>query len=238
MKFKTYGKKSNPVVILVHGEHTSTWSYEEHAQILSENFFVVLPQWMENFLSIEDSAQRIMDYLKALKPSKIALIVGTEMGGQIVLQLVSANPFICSDCVLESVPLESKQKKYFIFNLLFLFTKLPFVIRMNACRLHIPADKYDDFCETQKNRNYTDYKNMMKAKDEFRLPSLYRVQAQTLILVGEYEGKKARKDAQKLYRAMIDSHLEFTKTKAAGEFSLTQPQYFSVRLMKLYNSIF
>ena len=239
MKFKEYGKKGAPIVVLVHGEYASSWNYEEQAVILSEHFFVILPQWGfgQKFESIHQCAEEIVEYLESHEYGRISVLAGTGMGGQIILDILSENPFLCSDCILESVPLGVATKEAPWASLLYILSKIPLLVHLKACQFHIPGDKYNEFLEDQKKETYTNYQNMMKARSEFKLPSLYRVQAKTLILVGENESKPYRQSAQLLYRSLIDSELELTHTKVPGEFGRSQTQYYVVRLIKLYRSI-
>lgn len=237
MKFREYGKKGQPIIVMIHGEYATGWNYEEQSLLLSEHFFVIVPEWekSQDFKSIEQCAQEIEQYLIENKYGRIAILIGTGIGGLITIKILSENPFLCSDCILESVPLLDHKTIYPKF--LFSLTKLPFVIRYNAYRYHIPFEKYGKFRTNQKQRTYETYANILQAKKTFQLPKLYRVQAKTLILVGEHENKRAKQSAQMLYRSLIDSELEYTKTSISGEFSRNTAQYCVVRLMKLYQSI-
>ena len=239
MKFKEYGKKGSPVIVMIHGENASAWNYEEQAILLSEHFFVILPEWEkdQNFKTIEESAKEIEDYITEHKYGRIAMLTGTGVGGMIVIQIISENPFLCSDCILESVPLSFMSKSKLISDIQYFLLKLPFAIRFKAYAQRIPYEKYEAYYQDQKLRTYATHRNIEYAKQTFQLPKLYRVQAKTLILVGENENKKAKKAAQILYRSLIDSELETTKTRVSGEFSRNHPQYYVVRLMKLYKSI-
>ena len=237
MKFREYGKKGQPIIVMIHGEYATGWNYEEQSLLLSEHFFVVVPEWEQDqdFKSIEQCAQEIEQYLNEKKYGRIAILIGTGIGGLITIKILSENPFLCSDCILESVPLLNNQM--IMPKFLFTMTKIPFIIRYNAYRYRIPFEKYEQFRINQKQRTYETYTNILQSKKTFQLPKLYRVQAKTLILVGNHENKRAQKSAQLLYRSLIDSELEYTKTKISGEFSRNTAQYCVVRLMKLYQSI-
>ena len=239
MKFKEYGKKGSPVVVLIHGEYASSWNFEEEALLLSDHFHVILPQWgFDNeFESIHQSSQEVIDYIEKKHYGRISILAGTGMGGQIVLDILAENPFICSDCILESVPVNINKNGTISTSLSYVISKIPFMLRLKACRLHIPGEKYEEFCYDQKREKYETYKKKMQEKNTYQIPKLYRVQAKTLILVGESEKKMYKKSAQALYRKIIDSELETTKTHISGEFSRNHTQYYIVRLLKLYQSI-
>ena len=237
MKFKEYGKKGQPIIVMIHGEYATGWNYEEQSILLSEHFFVIVPEWeqSQDFVSIEQCVSEIEQYLSAKKYGRIAILIGTGIGGLITVKLLSENPFLCSDCILESVPV--LENKNIVSKCIYSLSKIPCIIRYNAYRYRIPFDKYEQFHRDQKRRTYETYKNIVQAKNTFQMPKLYRVQAKTLVLVGDHESKQAKQSAQLLYRSLIDSELEYTKTKVSGEFSRNTAQYCVVRLMKLYKSI-
>ena len=43
MKFKTFGRKENPAVVLVHGGGLSWWSLRKIISLLEEEYYLVAP---------------------------------------------------------------------------------------------------------------------------------------------------------------------------------------------------
>lgn len=43
MKFHEFGNKKSPHIMLIHGGGNAWWNYLRQAQVLSENYYVILP---------------------------------------------------------------------------------------------------------------------------------------------------------------------------------------------------
>mgnify|MGYP000376338553 CR=1 FL=1 len=71
MKFHEFGDKNLPSILLIHGGGSSWWNYLRQARILSEEYRVILPnlnghgeEYQLDYVSTEDSALEILDYIK------------------------------------------------------------------------------------------------------------------------------------------------------------------------------
>ena len=72
MKFHEFGDKNLPPILLIHGGGSSWWNYLRQARILSKDYRVILPtlnghgeEYQLDYVSTEDSALEILDYVKA-----------------------------------------------------------------------------------------------------------------------------------------------------------------------------
>ena len=72
MKFHEFGDKNLPSILLIHSGGSSWWNYLRQARILSEEYRVILPtlnghgeEYQLDYVSTEDSAFEILDYIKA-----------------------------------------------------------------------------------------------------------------------------------------------------------------------------
>lgn len=96
MKFHEFGDKNLPPILLIHGGGSSWWNYLRQARILSEKYRVILPtlnghgeEYQLAYVSTEDSALEILDYIKANCSGKLFAIGGVSLGGQIAMELLS-----------------------------------------------------------------------------------------------------------------------------------------------------
>ena len=71
MKFHEFGDKNLPPILLIHGGGSSWWNYLRQARILSGEYRVILPtlnghgeEYHLDYVSTEDSALEILDYIK------------------------------------------------------------------------------------------------------------------------------------------------------------------------------
>ena len=96
MKFHEFGDRNLPPILLIHGGCSSWWNYLRQARILSEDYRVILPtlnghgeEYHIDYVSTEDSALDILDYVKAHSGGEVLVIGGVSLVGQIVMVLLS-----------------------------------------------------------------------------------------------------------------------------------------------------
>ena len=77
-------------ILLIHGGGSSWWNYLRQARILSGEYRVILPtlnghgeEYHLDYVSTEDSALEILDYIKEHCGGKVFAIGGVSLGGQI-----------------------------------------------------------------------------------------------------------------------------------------------------------
>ena len=83
MKFHEFGDKNLPPVLLIHGGGSSWWNYLRQARLLSHNYHVILPtlnghgeEYQKDYISTEDSAQEILDYVRQNCGGKLFAVGG------------------------------------------------------------------------------------------------------------------------------------------------------------------
>ena len=143
MKFHEFGDKNLPPILLIHGGGSSWWNYLRQARILSEKYRVILPtlngHGEENqldYVSTEDSALKILDYIKANCGGKLFAIGGVSLGGQIAMELLSLDSEIAEKAIIDGslcIP-QPRLAKISIF-LVSLFGKLMF--NKFSCKLQL-----------------------------------------------------------------------------------------------------
>ena len=69
MNYKEFGKQNSDVIILLHGGGLSWWNYRKEAEMLQNDFHVILPvldghaESDRNFTTIEDNAKEIISFI-------------------------------------------------------------------------------------------------------------------------------------------------------------------------------
>lgn len=207
MKFHEFGDKNLPSILLIHGGGSSWWSYLRQARSLSEEYRVILPtlnghgeEYQLDYVSTEDSALEILDYIKANCGGKLLAIGGVSLGGQIAMELLSLDSEIAEKAIIDGslcIP-QPRLAKISIF-LVSLFGKLMFnkfscklqLSIMNKCypRLAYPDELKNYFMEdlprTPIKTLVTIYKTYM---GHYKLKSrISKSKAQALYIYGEKE---------------------------------------------------
>ena len=94
MVVKEYGKTNKDTIILLHGGGLSWWNYEEVAELLKDEYHIILPildghAGSDNdFTNIEDNADEIIKYIDDNYDGNVKLIGGLSLGGQILLDIL------------------------------------------------------------------------------------------------------------------------------------------------------
>ena len=106
MRAIEFAKEKPLTVILLHGGGLSWWNYKEAAQLLAQNYHVVIPLLDGHagsdcdFTSIEDTAGRICEDIQARFGGSV-FAIGLSIGGQILVEMLSRKPDICQYAVIE-----------------------------------------------------------------------------------------------------------------------------------------
>ena len=109
MIFKEFGDKRRPTIILLHGGGLSWWSFTEIIAFLKTEYYVVAPiidghgeDGATTFVSIRDSAQKLIRHIDANYQGKVLAICGVSLGAQIVVEVLSQRTDIAEFAVIQS----------------------------------------------------------------------------------------------------------------------------------------
>ena len=143
MKFHEFGDKNLPPILLIHGGGGSWWSYLRQARLLSHNYHVILPtlnghgeEYQEDYISTEDSAQEILDYVRQNCGGKLFALGGVSLGGQIAMELLSLDSDIAEKAIIDgSICIPQPRLARFSILLVSLFGKLMF--SKSSCKFQL-----------------------------------------------------------------------------------------------------
>lgn len=221
MKFHEFGDKNLPPILLIHGGGSSWWNYLRQARILSEEYRIILPtlnghgeEYQLDYVSTEDSALEILDYIKANYGGKLFAIGGVSLGGQIAMELLSLDSEIAEKAIIDGslcIP-QPRLAKISIF-LVSLFGKLMF--NKFSCKLQLSMMNklYPQLAYPDEIKNY--YMEDMQRAPIKTLVIIYKTymghyklnsrisksKAQVLYIYGEKE-LKCVKESARLFQQM------------------------------------
>ena len=207
MKFHEFGDKNLPSILLIHGGGSSWWNYLRQARILSEEYRVILPtlnghgeEYQLDYVSTEDSALEILDYIKANCGGKLLAIGGVSLGGQIAMELLSLDSEIAEKAIIDgSLCIPQPRLARFSILLISLFGKLMFSKPVCKLQLRLMNKIYPQLAYPDEIKNYymedmprtpiktlaTIYKTYM---GHYKLKSrISKSKAQVLYIYGEKE---------------------------------------------------
>ncbi|WP_455459054.1 alpha/beta hydrolase [Streptococcus salivarius] len=244
MKFHEFGDKNLPSILLIHGGGSSWWNYLRQARILSHKYYVILPtlnghgeEYQKDYISTEDSAQKILNYVRQNCGGKLFAVGGVSLGGQIAMELLSLDSDIAEKAIIDGslcIP-QSRLAKISIF-LVALFGKLMF--SKLSCKLQlrmmnklypklaypeeIKAYYLEDLPRTPIKTLVTIYKTYM---GHYKLKSrISKSKAQVLYIYGEKELNCVKESAKLFQQLHLNTILYEAKGYNHGYLSAYLPQ--------------
>ncbi|MBR3311799.1 MAG: alpha/beta hydrolase [Solobacterium sp.] len=241
MQYKEYGKGNTDTIILLHGGGLSWWNYRSEAELLQEEYHVILPVLDGHadsgrpFTSIEDNASELISFIDENCGGQVLLIGGLSLGAQILLETLSQRSDICRYAVLESAAvIPSKLTNVLIgpaFGSSYGLIKNRSFAKMQFKSLRIREDLFEDYYRDTCKISKPDMIAFMKANTSYSLKeSLADTTAQVHILAGEKENREILRSADLIQKALPSSSLNILPDLHHGEFSLNYPEQY-VRYM-------
>lgn len=221
MRFHEFGYKNFPHILLIHGGGNSWWNYLRQARILSDKFHVILPtldghgeEYQRDYISTENSAQQIMDYIKNNCNGKLFAIGGVSLGGQIAIELLSLDSDIAQKAIIDgSICIPQPNLSRISTIVVKIFGKLMFSKSASKIQLSLMEKIYPNMAYPEEIENYyvedmprLPMKTLVKMyktyMGKYRLKeSITESKAQVLYIYGEKE-MRCVKESAKLFQKM------------------------------------
>ena len=253
MIFHEFGDKNFPDILLIHGGGNSWWNYLRQARMLSDKYHVILPtldghgeEYQKEYISTENSAQQIFEYIKNNCDRKLLVIGGVSLGGQITIELLSLDSDIAEKAIIDgSICIPQPKLARICTVIVKLFGKIMFSKSASKIQLGLMKKMYPNMAYPEEIENYyiedmprvpiktlvTIYQTYM---GRYRLKdTITESKAQVLYIYGEKE-MKCVKESAKLFQKM---HPDCTLYEAKGYNHGYLSTYLPLEWMELVNHI-
>ncbi len=247
MKVIEYGTHNTRVIMLLHGGGLSWWNYRAEAEILGEQFYVILPvldghsDSENDFVSISENAERIISFINEKYAGSIMLIGGLSLGAQVLLEILARRKNICKFAIVESASiLPSKMT-----NALVEATVSPSygliqqrwfsLLQSKSLKISqsLFEDYYRDSCKITK-KNLTSF---LKSSTSYEVnEGIRNTDAKVRIVVGQKEQRTLLKSAKILSEMISTSSIEIKPGLYHGEYSLNQPNQYVAELLRMISA--
>ncbi|MFZ2539179.1 MAG: alpha/beta hydrolase [Oscillospiraceae bacterium] len=236
MKFKEYGNGDLPTIILLHGGGLSWWSIKNIADDLKDNYHIVIPiidghgeDGETTFVSIEDSADKLIQYIDQTQGGTVFAIGGLSIGAQIVVEILSKRETIAEFAIVESALLYPiKGTAALTVPMLKLFYGLinkKWFAKMQAKTLFVPKHMFKQYYQDSLKISKQSLINITLSNGDYNLnDSVGKTKAKVLIIVGSKELGIMKKSANRLHSIIENSELYIADKMGHGEISLLQHQ--------------
>jgi pimeloyl-ACP methyl ester carboxylesterase len=246
MKFRAFGDTNLPAIVLLHGGGLSWWSLQKIVNQLQSHYHVITPiidghgeDGEEIFISIEDSANKLIQFIDSELGGKVFALGGLSLGAQIVVEILSCRDDIAHYAIIESalvLPLPYLSLLVPItYKLCYGLMKKKWFSRLQAKTLFVPDELYQHYYEDSLKVSRQSLINIALSNSNYRLKQTIRnTQSRVLIIVGEKELPAIKKSAYTLHKAIPASTLYFAPKMRHGELSLAHPS----KYVKIIRSFF
>lgn len=239
-----YGKENSDVIILLHGGGLSWWNYREAAEILQKNYHVVIPVLdghagsHKDFVSIEENAIEIIDYIDQNHNGYVLLMGGVSLGGQILVEILARRSDICNFAIIESVlVLPMKMTHYLVRSMIAMsygLIKQTWFAKLQFKELHIKNELYDDYYRDTCKISKENMISFLKANSWYEIDEkISKTQAKVFITVGDKEQGIMIRSARKLNEMIPGSILEIQTGLYHGEYSINYAEKYAEKVKLL-----
>lgn len=248
MIIKEYGTDKKDTIILLHGGGLSWWNYREVAELLQEEFHIILPILDghtgsdRSFSSIEDNAKEIIKYIDEKCGGSVLMIGGLSLGGQVLLEILSQRKDICRYAIVEStMAIPSKFTHAMIkpaFSSSFGLIKHRWFSKLQFKSLHMKEDLFDYYYQDTCGIKKEDMIAFLQANTAYKLKeSIKDCQAKVYIYIGEKETSGIKKSAALIKKSLQEAKLTILPGLYHGEFSINYPKMYVSEVGKLIKDI-
>ena len=231
MKYVEYGQENKEVIILLHGGGLSWWNYREVAELLQDDYHVVLPILNghagsdKDFVSIEENADGIIAFIDEKFGGSVFAIGGLSLGAQIVAEILSKRKDICRYAIIESALVMPMKVTHALIkpmmDMSYGLIKKKWFAKLQFKSLKMKDELFDDYYKDTCQISKENMVSFLSANSNYILKeAIADTGAKVCILVGQKENKKMRDSAQRLHDAIPGSWLVALKGKYHGEYSL------------------
>ena len=247
MEILEFGDKEKDKIILIHGFETPYQIWEKYIEHYKNNYHIIVPilqghnpNIKEDFISFEESAKDIEDYIISRYGNNVFAIYGMSMGGVLTSQIWQNKKLDIDKVILESSPLISYNRLMTL-----MMTKQYLMLThktqardkrvvTQAVNSIIPKDKLDVFLAMMDNMSDTTITNYIRQIGSYKLPSNIDTPNTEVYY---YYGTKinellAKKTAEYIRRNYPNSKIKCFQGKGHCEDSLLNP---SVMITELDN---
>lgn len=247
MIFKEFGNENKDVIILLHGGGLSWWNYKNEIELLKSKYHIILPILNghagsdKSFISIEDNANEIIDFIDDNFNGNVKLIGGLSLGGQILLEILSKRNNICEYALIESsnvIPSKLTNKLIKpMFSSSYGLIKNKTFSKLQFDSLHINKELFDDYYKDTCLIKKEDMISFLIASTSFKLKeSIKNIKTKTFIYIGEKENKTIKDSADIINKTIPNSIKTILPNLYHGEYSINNPILYVQEINKILNN--
>ena len=246
MIFKGKGDINKPIVLLLHGGGLSDWSLENTTKLFVNDYSVITTiidghgeDSYTEFISIEDSADKIISYIKTNLGGSIYAICGLSIGAQIICEILAREKFIVKYAVIESALVYPIKIATLLtvptYELTYGLIKKRWFSKIQAKSLCVPENLFETYYNDSIKMSKQSLINITKSNGNYSLKSsVSDTTTKVLIIVGGKEISIMKKSAKLINEKLKNSKLLVLPKLKHGEFSLVHYNQYEKVVKELF----
>lgn len=237
MNYKEYGKGNQKTVVLLHGGGLSWWNYREAAELLQDDYRVILPILDghagsdRSFTAIEDNAAEIIDFIRSDLGGSVYLLGGLSLGAQVALEILSQQSDICERAIIESaMVIPSKVTHAMIRPSIacsYGLIKKKWFARLQFKSLKIKDELFEDYYRDTRAITKEDMTSFLRANTSYSLKqSVKNSTADVRVCYGSKETRGIKRSAVRIKEMLPTAAVVELSGMAHGDFSINHAEGF------------
>jgi len=177
------------------------------------------------FISIEDSANKLIEYIDNKHNGQVYAIGGLSIGAQIVVEALSKRAKLSEYAIVESALIYpiigTKLLAIPAYKMCYGLIKKEWFSKLQAKTLFVSKELFEQYYRDSVNISKQSLINITLSNGNYEFKeSLIDVETKVLIIVGSKELKIMKKSANKLHKIIENSEIYFADKMGHGELSL------------------
>lgn len=239
-----YGERSKETMFFLHGGGLSWWNYREVGESLGQDYHVIIPILDghagsdREFISIEENARGIIEYIDSTCNGSVLLIGGLSLGAQILLEMLAQRRDICKYAIIESALIIPQRiingcvepLVYMSYGLI----KKRWFARLQFHALRMKREMFESYFEDTCQISKKSLVSILKSNTGYQMKGLVKeCEVKVLILVGKKESRMMIASAKKIHKLLPETELEIIEGCYHGEISIKQAKDYARRVKVL-----
>ena len=245
MRVIEYGRENDRIAMLLHGGGLGPWSFRAVAELLQDDFQVIVPLLDghagsdDDFAGIAENAKRLIDYIVENHGGRIDFIGGLSLGGQILLEMLAIKPDVCAAAIIESASvIPSKMTAALMkptMDMSYWLIAKRWFAKWQFEYLKIRGDLFDEYFEDTQKITKENMTAFLTASTAYEMKeSISKSNAKVIVSVGEKEMRSMQLSAKKIHGAMHNSELVVKTGLCHGEWSINCPKDYTDYIKNLF----
>ena len=250
MRFKEFGSKNNKTIIFIHG-YGITWKmWKVQIEAFRHSYHVVVPildghdeESRSSFISVENSAEQIIQYIEENCEGRVYAICGSSLGGTIAAHILAKKQDITKKAIIDAGPIVKSSKAWVKLSLRvrllqrYQLRKGGLVMKALLKRTYMPKPLIDECFKLFSYLSKETVRNAIVSSFNYKIPdSMKQTEADVVYWYGSKEAFIAEKSADYLVKLIPNTKVEVFKKYEHGELCMGNPKVYIEKATKFLNS--